>query len=92
VSGTTLATAAGDDGAAFFETPIAANLLVEGRNVITVEVHQSSATSSDIYFDLDLKATRSGTAAYNAITPDRLNRVSEALYILSLSPEFAHQN
>ncbi len=92
VTGTTVATTAGDDGAAFFETPIATNLLINGRNVITVEVHQTSVTSSDIYFDLDLKATRNGTAAGNLITPDRLNRVSEALYLLSLSPEFAHQN
>ncbi len=92
VSGTTGATTAGDDGAAFFETPIATNLLAEGRNVITVEIHQTSGTSSDVYFDLDLKATRNGSPPLNTITPDRLNRVSEALYLLSLSPEFAHQN
>jgi hypothetical protein len=92
VSGTTLATTSGDDGAAFFETPIATNLLVDGRNVITVEVHQNGLASSDIYFDLDLKATRNGTPAGNLIAPDRMNRVSEALYLLTLSPEFAHQN
>ncbi|MEN3324481.1 choice-of-anchor D domain-containing protein [Mariniflexile soesokkakense] len=31
-----------------------ANALVAGNNVIAVEIHQSSATSSDISFDLDL--------------------------------------
>ena len=92
VTGNTTASSPGDDGAAFIEAPIATNLLVEGRNVITVEVHQNSITSSDVYFDMDLKATRNGTPAGNLITPDRLNRVSEALYLLTLSPEFAHQN
>ena len=41
-------------------TPVAAGaaagLLVEGRNVVTVEIHQANLTSTDISFDLELRA------------------------------------
>ncbi|MGG6311820.1 PA14 domain-containing protein [Paenibacillus macerans] len=36
------------------------SLLVNGTNVLAVEVHQDSATSSDLYFDLDLKGDTAG--------------------------------
>lgn len=91
-TGTTLANGAGDDGAAFFDYIIPASLLVEGRNVVAVEVHQNSITSSDILFDLELRALRNGTPSYNVATPDRVLRATEALYLLSLSPEFTLQN
>jgi methionine-rich copper-binding protein CopC len=51
---TTLATLASDDGAtaqAFNFSPAA---FVTGNNVIAVEIHQNSVTSSDISFDLEL--------------------------------------
>lgn len=35
--------------------------LMEGDNVIAVEVHQNAATSSDLSFDLELTATRTNT-------------------------------
>jgi hypothetical protein len=62
----------------------AANFLRDGVNVVAVEVHQASANSSDIYLDLEL-TTPAITAA------DRMNRVGEALSILSLTPEFSTQ-
>ncbi|YCM46102.1 hypothetical protein V2O64_08735 [Verrucomicrobiaceae bacterium 227] len=37
------------------ELPIPANLLVAGTNTLAVEIHQSSATSSDLTFDLSLE-------------------------------------
>ena len=37
------------------------NLLVEGNNLIAVEVHQCIATSSDLIFDLSLKCTESSS-------------------------------
>jgi hypothetical protein len=37
---------------------VPANLLVEGTNVLAVELHQVGGTSSDILFDLRLNATR----------------------------------
>ena len=40
----------------FFETAVDPVLLTEGANVIEVEVHQAAPTSSDIGFDLELKA------------------------------------
>lgn len=84
VSGTTVATGAGDDGAAFFTTTIPNTYLANGRNVVAVEVHQNSVGSSDIVFDLELNHP-------SVSATDRMNRVSEALSILSLCPEFTTQ-
>jgi hypothetical protein len=58
VSYTTLATAAigNADESAWIEAPIDPSLLVAGNNVLAVEIHQQSASSSDISFDLELRA------------------------------------
>jgi hypothetical protein len=50
----TLAALASDDGTVFYPTNAAASLLVNGTNVVAVEIHQNSITSSDISFDLEL--------------------------------------
>ena len=43
---------------AFFETNVNPALLLEGPNTLAVEVHQVSADSSDVSFDLQLVATK----------------------------------
>ena len=43
------------------EQLIPASLLAPGQNLLAVEVHQSSANSSDLSFDLELTATVTGT-------------------------------
>ena len=55
----TLAPNATDDGADFFPATLPATLLVEGLNVIAVEIHQTTASSTDISFELDLAAVPS---------------------------------
>ncbi len=57
ISYTTLATNAADDGATAqsFTIPVAA--FVTGNNTIAVEIHQTSATSTDMSFDMELFAT-----------------------------------
>ncbi len=61
VSYTTKASAdASDDGNTWFSTTLLASHFVNGNNVIAVEIHQRSASSSDISFDLELTATVSG--------------------------------
>ncbi|MBA3515423.1 MAG: fibronectin type III domain-containing protein [Pyrinomonadaceae bacterium] len=52
----------GTDESAWFQTTISPGLLVNGTNVLAVELHQSSGASSDISFDLQLTAT-DGTAS-----------------------------
>ncbi len=54
---TTLAstTVGGTDESTFFQTSVNPTLLINGTNVLAVEIHQSNITSSDISFDLDLK-------------------------------------
>ena len=42
----------------FYEYRLPASLLVDGDNVVAVEVHQSSATSSDLSFDFELRRER----------------------------------
>jgi hypothetical protein len=52
----TRATLADDDGTTFYVTNAPASLLVPGTNVVAVEIHQESPTSSDVSFDLRLDA------------------------------------
>ena len=56
VTYTTFAAAAvtGTDESTFFPTNISPSLLVSGTNLLAVEMHQDSVTSSDISFDLEL--------------------------------------
>ncbi len=64
---------------------LAANLaegtLREGRNVLAVEVHQSSGTSEDVSFDLSLSVTRDVTPnpTANDLDPDRTGLDLEVL-------------
>ena len=61
ITHTTLATngAGGTDETIFHQkNDLLIALLLEGPNTIAVEVHQNSATSSDISFDLELHATK----------------------------------
>ena len=59
VTYTTLASTAigGTDESAWQQAPLDPSLLVAGTNVIAVEIHQQSVSSSDISFDLELVAT-----------------------------------
>ena len=71
----TLADLAADDGAAFVETTISASLLVHDHNVLAVEIHQNTNTSSDISFDLSLSAETDVAALELLITPAGANMV-----------------
>mgnify|MGYP003349617030 CR=1 FL=1 len=52
---TTWASAAcADDGTTWFTTSLSPGSFVAGTNVIAVEVHQSSGSSSDVTFNLDI--------------------------------------
>jgi hypothetical protein len=63
VSATTLAVTAigGADESAWLEASIDPSLLVSGTNVLAVEIHQQSRSSSDVSFDLELRATEAET-------------------------------
>lgn len=54
---TKASTDASDDGNTWFSTTLANSNFVNGTNVIAVEIHQRTASSSDISFDLELTAT-----------------------------------
>ncbi|MDA7934673.1 lamin tail domain-containing protein [Akkermansiaceae bacterium] len=54
----TFANTASDDGRDFQTLNVSNTLFIEGENIIAVEVHQSTAGSSDLQFDLELSITR----------------------------------
>ncbi|MCA9198298.1 MAG: hypothetical protein KDA87_12200, partial [Planctomycetales bacterium] len=55
-------TASGSAESRFFSFSISPDLLVDGTNVLAVEVHQASDTSSDVGFDLRMVGTVAGQA------------------------------
>ena len=61
----------------FFPFTVDANILVPGRNVLAVEIHQRSATSSDISFDLRLSATIADVLLSCDFNDDRLCDVTD---------------
>ena len=58
-STTALGAVGGSDESAWFEHSLGSEALVQGQNVITVEVHQSSGSSSDLSFDLEVQSRKS---------------------------------
>jgi len=59
---TTPASSAIDDSS-FHTASVSPTLLVNGTNVLAVEIHQANGTSSDISLDLDLVGSDAGTTA-----------------------------
>ena len=57
----------GDDESTYFPAKVAADALRDGDNVLAVEVHQSSSTSSDVSFNLGLESTFSADPAVTDI-------------------------
>ena len=55
------------DEAVFFRTNLNPTVIRAGTNVFAVEIHQSSASSSDISFDLFLAGQSGGSVATNAL-------------------------
>lgn len=51
------------DEARFFESDVNPALLQTGANILAVEVHQAARSSSDLVFDLELRATASAAPA-----------------------------
>ena len=51
------------------EQTIPANLLVQGNNVLAVEIHQSSANSSDLSFDFEVSSLISGAGEILSTNP-----------------------
>ena len=65
----------------FYEYVLNSDFLVDGENVLAVEVHQINRTSSDISFDLSLTGTGGGGGALNGIDIDHgMNRVLVNFY------------
>ena len=57
----------GADESTFYTYDIDPDILVDGTNIIAVEIHQVSGSSSDISFDLELVGLIAGTASPSII-------------------------
>tara|TARA_Y100001935_G_scaffold255673_1_gene271455 strand:+ start:5397 stop:10085 length:4689 start_codon:yes stop_codon:yes gene_type:complete len=81
VSYSTVATNAigGSDESTYFEFDIPVSELNEGTNLLAVEVHQISGSSSDLSFDASLTAQRPSTSS----EPQTLSEEPELTYTLS---------
>ena len=70
VTYTTTSTGAADDGNNFHDFTVASSHLEEGNNVLAVQVHQVSATSSDLSFDLKLVKIPAAAETPTSVTID----------------------
>jgi len=71
----------GTDESRFNTYEISPDIFVNGNNVIAVEVHQNSATSSDISFDLGLSAQITGVGSYLSTDKNYTLMVNSAIDI-----------
>ena len=91
VTYTTRATASigGADESAWLQAPLDPSQLVMGTNVVAVEIHQQSPSSSDISFDLELRATEAqvGAPSVSLIAPANQSQsnVSAVMFSASVS-------
>ena len=87
ITATTLAQSSvgGSSEDRYIEIPINPDLLDSGVNIIAVEVHQSSPTSSDLSFDLDLTAIQSMVSGMEPVAPTDLGAVSTGPDVIELS-------
>jgi hypothetical protein len=69
----------GADESTFYTYDIDPDILVDGSNVIAVEIHQANSTSSDISFDLELVGIIAGSASPPIIL-DRTTTVKARTY------------
>jgi hypothetical protein len=89
-------TVSGANEFAFFDYDIPVAALVEGTNVVAVEIHQINATSPDIGFDFKLTATALVMASPPALSWTRQEGMlqiqwpeSSGYWLLYSSPDFA---
>lgn len=88
---TTLAstTVAGNDKLVVNNFTIPTNLLVSGNNVIAVEVHQSSANSTDLRLDLSLTQTTLPSVVLNANTTVKARLLSGGTWSALTAADFS---
>ena len=87
-------TVGGATESTFFEFAVDPGLLHEGTNVLAVEIHQTSGTSSDISFDLELEATfgldpivlDQSTVVKSRVLDGEWSALSEAAFYVGAAP------
>lgn len=88
---TLASTAAADDGNTPFSASVPPNMLVNGLNVVAVEIHQNAVTSSDMSFNFDLRATNGVSTNRPPIAPSQSVSVDEdssvAITLQGLDPD-----
>src|SRR5262245_52466347 len=75
----------GTDEQSYFATTLSGSTLINGLNVLAVEVHQANTNSSDIAFDLELRGTNVPPSVSISDPPNNANFPSGANLTLSAS-------
>ncbi len=79
----------GDEEDLYFPFQINANVLLEGENLITVEIHQAYVTSSDISFDLELFALRNSSTIISTNPILQVNLDADKIFATNYLPTSA---
>jgi len=74
----------GADESDFHTFSIGSEFLVNGNNVVEVEVHQNVATSGDVSFDMALSATMTGSANYLSTAKELIVNTQTAVNITAV--------
>ncbi|MEP7280085.1 MAG: T9SS type A sorting domain-containing protein [Bacteroidota bacterium] len=78
---TTTTANATDDGNTVIPLTVSPSVFVAGNNTIAVEIHQTSITSSDLSFDMELNGVPSNNGTFNSTSSDlSLASCSEVLW------------
>jgi hypothetical protein len=69
--------AAADDGNTPFSATVSSSMLVNGLNIVAVEIHQNAANSSDMTFNFDLRGNIGITTNHPPVAPPQSVSVAE---------------
>ncbi|MDZ7317001.1 MAG: right-handed parallel beta-helix repeat-containing protein, partial [candidate division KSB1 bacterium] len=85
-----LSAVGGADESTFFEFSFPGSVLVNGSNLIAVEIHQNSGSSSDLSFDLEIEAEQLGGDQTISMEPElTLTLDGDRSLIAAFQPESA---
>jgi len=74
----------GTDESDFHSFSFGSEFLINGNNVIAVEVHQNAANSNDVSFDMELSATMNSTGNYISTTKELIVNPQSALNLIAV--------
>ena len=81
---TAVSSISGADESTFHSFAVGSGFLVNGNNVVAVEVHQNAASSSDVSFDIQLSATMTGSGNYLSTAKELVVNTQSAVNVTAV--------